>query len=179
MSSTAAPARAAAAFYSAISILNGIGTLWIFALMVLINVDIVGRAVFGSPVRGVPEIVRLSIVGIVFLQVAHSLHVGRFTRSDSMIGWLGRRWPVACHGLLVLFHLTGCVLLALLFAASLPLFERAWRIADYVGAVGHFTAPTWPVRLTILVGSAATAVEFLLLALQDIRNLLGARRERD
>ena len=62
--------------------MNSIGTIWVFVLLVIINLDIGGRALFNHPVRGVPEIVALSIVACVFLQIAHTLKVGRLTRSD-------------------------------------------------------------------------------------------------
>src|SRR3989304_2905183 len=46
--------------------MNAIGTIWILVLMVLINSDVIGRDLFGAPVRGVTEIVSMSIVGSVF-----------------------------------------------------------------------------------------------------------------
>ena len=65
--------------------MNALGTVWIFLLMVLINSDILGRELFSSPVRGTTELLSLSIVGIVFLQLGHALMVGRMTRSDMVI----------------------------------------------------------------------------------------------
>ena len=50
--------------------LNVIGTAGIFLLMLLINADVLGRSLFDRPISGVPEIVSLSIVAIVFLQIA-------------------------------------------------------------------------------------------------------------
>src|SRR5690606_9515711 len=50
--------------------LNVIGTLLIVAIMVLVNVDVIGRGAFDAPVAGVPELVSMSIVAIVFLQIA-------------------------------------------------------------------------------------------------------------
>ena len=41
--------------------MNALGTLWILALMVLMNLDVAGRNLFGAPVRGVTEMVSLSI----------------------------------------------------------------------------------------------------------------------
>ena len=46
-------------------VLNALGTVWIIALMLLINTAVVGRNLFKAPVRGVTELVALSIVGIV------------------------------------------------------------------------------------------------------------------
>jgi len=70
--------------------LNALGTLWIVALMLLINSDVLGRNLLGAPVRGVTELVSLSIVGIVFLQLADTLHSGRFTRAEVLLDRLER-----------------------------------------------------------------------------------------
>ena len=42
------------------------------------------------------------------------------------------------------------------------------RIQEYVGAMGDFTAPVWPVRLIMLVGMVATLITFVLLAWMDV-----------
>ena len=55
----------------------------------------------------------------------------------------------------------------ILWAAWEPLVESI-RIQEYVGAVGDFTAPVWPVRLIMLVGISATLITFLLLAWMDV-----------
>ena len=38
----------------AISGLNAVGTLWIFAIMVAINADVFARFLFSAPISGVP-----------------------------------------------------------------------------------------------------------------------------
>jgi len=162
-------------FHRLTTVMNAVGTVWIFALMVLINADIVGRELFGAPVRGVTELVSLSIVGIVFLQLANTLWVGRFTRADVLIEPLLKRRPRLGHGLQAIYHLAGALLLAIIFWASVDPFLEAVEIGDYVGAAGDFTAPTWPVKLLILAGSAATALTFLFLALADLRAIGGRR----
>ncbi len=150
-------------------VMNALGTLWIVALMVLINSDVIGRNVFGAPVRGVTELVSLSIVGIVFLQLADTLHSGRFTRADVLLDRLKRRRPVAAARLQAGFHLAGAALMAvILWAAWFPLVESI-RIREYVGAIGDFTAPVWPVRLIMLAGLLATLVTFVLLAVTDLK----------
>ena len=156
-------------------VMNAIGTVWIFAIMVLVNADIFGSTLFKSPVRGTTELTALSIVGIVFLQLPHTLWAGRVTRSDMFIGIVLTRWPSVGLILQGLFHLVGAGLLGLIFLASLPPFIEAVQIGDYVGAIGDFTAPTWPIKLLILLGSAMTALTFLMLAVVDIL-LLRARR---
>ncbi len=148
--------------------LNALGTLWIVVLMLLINADVLGRDLLGTPVRGVTELVSLSIVGIVFLQLADTLATGRMTRADVLLDRLKRTTPWAADALQAVFHLAGAGLMAvILWAAWEPLVE-AIRIQEYVGAVGDFTAPVWPVRLIMLVGICATLITFLLLAWMDV-----------
>ncbi len=161
-------------FHRLTGVMNAVGTVWIFALMVLINADVIGREAFATPVRGVTELVSLSIVGIVFLQLAHTLWSGRMTRSDALLNRLRRARPGLAAALEALYHATGAVLFAVLFWASLPYLRKAIDIGEYVGALGDFTAPTWPVRAIILIGSAATAITFALLAWRDLRRSLAA-----
>lgn len=158
--------------------LNALGTLWILALMLLINADVLGRDLFNAPVRGVTELVSLSIVGIVFLQLADTLHSGRFTRADVLLDRLKRNTPVGAALLQAAFHAVGaCLMAVILWAAWAPLVESV-RIREYVGAIGDFTAPVWPVRLIMLVGLAVTLLTFLFLALADLRRAQALRRSR-
>ena len=157
------------------SVMNSIGTAWVFVLLVIINLDIGGRALFNHPIRGVPEIVALSIVACVFLQLAHTLKVGRLTRSDIILNWLARKNPGLEHFLSGIYHLIGAVVLVILFNASLPLFTKAWRLDVYVGAEGDFMAPVWPVKLIILIGSMAAAIHFMLMAYNDFRSIRGQK----
>lgn len=156
--------------------LNALGTLWIVALMLLINGDVLGRNLLGAPVRGVTELVSLSIVGIVFLQLADTLHSGRFTRAEVLLERLKRSRPAGAALLQAVFHGVGALLMAaILRAAWAPLVESV-RIREYVGAIGDFTAPVWPVRLIMLVGLTMTLLTFVLLALADLRRAQALRR---
>jgi len=156
--------------------LNALGTLWIVGLMLLINTDVLGRELFNRPVRGVTELVSLSIVGIVFLQLADTLAAGRMTRADVLLDRLKRTTPWLAALLQALYHLAGALLMAvILWAAWEPLVESI-RIQEYVGALGDFTAPVWPVRLIMLVGMVVTLLTFVLLAWLDLRRLQALRR---
>ena len=156
---------------SIISIMNSIGTAWVFVLLVIINLDIGGRALFNHPVRGVPEIVAMSIVACVFLQIAHTLKVGRLTRSDIVLNWLQTHHPNSKHFLEGSYFLIGAGLMGLLLHSSIPLFTKAWRIDEYVGAQGDFMAPVWPVKLIILIGCTAGAIQFLLMAVGSFKKM--------
>ena len=156
-------------------LLNALGTLWIVALMLLINSDVLGRELFDSPVRGVTELVSLSIVGIVFLQLADTLASGRMTRADVLLERLKRTTPWLAAALQALYHGIGAVLMGvILWAAWEPLVESI-QIQEYVGALGDFTAPVWPVRLIMLVGMVVTLITFVLLAWLDLRRMRALR----
>ena len=150
-------------------VMNAAGSVWIIALMVLIVGDVVGRDLFGQPVRGVTEMLSLSIVGIVFLQLGDTLRAGRFTRADVLLDRLRRDRPRLAHLLLGLYDLAGGLFLAIILWASWEPLVESIRIGEYVGAIGDFTAPTWPIRLIIVSGAAVTATTFLLLAIAEFR----------
>lgn len=156
--------------------LGALGTLGIFILMVLINTDVVGRALFNSPVPGVPEMVRMGVVMVVFLQVGQSLAGGRFTRSDAIYSRILARNPRLGRAFGALFNLTGAVLMGLILAGEMPRFIDAIVQGQYVGHRGVFVAPRWPVDLTIVLGCAVSAVQFLLMAWSDLRGIRGAAR---
>ena len=85
------------------------GRWWIVALMLLINTDVVGRDLFDAPVRGATELVSLSIVGIVFLQLADTLARGRMTRADVLLDRLKHTRPALAAWLQALYHLVGAL----------------------------------------------------------------------
>jgi TRAP-type mannitol/chloroaromatic compound transport system permease small subunit len=155
-------------FEGLLSLLNSVGTLWIFVLMAVICSDVIGRTAFNSPLPGVLELVRLSIVAIVFIQLGHTLRAGRITRADHLIIKLQQRWPRLGFGLQGLFELAGAAVFFVLLQASLPLFLRSWASGEYAGIEGYVTYPVWPVRLIILVGSFCAGLQFLLFAWRDL-----------
>ena len=78
-------ARFARGFGGLALAMNGVGTLWIFVLMFIICADVTGRYLFNAPIKGAAEMVGYSIVTAVFLQLASTLRVGRFTRVEMLI----------------------------------------------------------------------------------------------
>ncbi len=145
--------------------LNVAGTVLIFLVMLLVNFDVIGRNFLGSPISGVPELVSMSIVAIVFLQIAQAFRKGRLTRTEAVLGWVERRAPRLRCAVDIVFALASALLIWQLYAASQPLFVKAWARGTFQGTVGDFTAPVWPVKLIILVGCAALLVQLVMFAL--------------
>ena len=148
--------------------LNAVGSLWIFFLMVLINIDIFGRYLFSKPLHGTLEITEMSIVGIIFLQLAHSLKAGKFTRSDGVYNFMLRRVPWLGNLFGVIFNLGGAFLAYIIMTGTWPKFIEAYQEKYYFGNFGVFTVISWPVKLIVVVGSFMLMVQFLLFAWQNI-----------
>lgn len=139
---------------------NVVGSVLILALVGLITADVTGRNLFGAPLSGVPEMVSLSIVAIVFLQAPQALKAGRMTRSDGVIDILHARFPVLARWLETAFDMVGIMVLSAILYAHWPMMTRSWTRGDFVGAVGDFTAPTWPVKAMLALGCILLALQF-------------------
>jgi len=151
-----------------ISLTNASGTVWIFALMLLIVTDIIGRWLFNLPVTGVPLIVSHSIVGIVFLQLASTLEAGRVTRTSVFIGGLLKTRPFAAAVYQLLFHSLGVVVLSAITIGTYPLLEKSWATGEWVGTDTDVSFVIWPLKAIIVLGAALTAIQFLILASRDV-----------
>ena len=156
-------------FATVVSVLNAAGSAWTVVLMLLICVDVVARAALNHPIRGVSEIVGMSLVACVFLQLPHILATGRLTRVELFIDPFTDRHPPQGHLLQLLYHLIGTAVMLLIVVASVPRFMEVWRTSDYVGSKAHFTAPMWPVQLMIIVGTTFTVIQFLLIAWRHLK----------
>ena len=139
---------------------NVCGSALILGLVLLIDADVAGRNLLGAPIPGVPEIVSLSIVAIVFLQVPQALRAGRMTRSDAALDALRARTPRAAGALETLYDALGILVVGAILYATWPIFARAWERGEFVGAMGDFTAPIWPVKAMILLGNTLLALQF-------------------
>ena len=140
---------------------NVCGSLLILGLMLLIGADVFSRNVFQAPISGVPELVTLSIVAIVFLQAPQALKAGRMTRSDAVISFLSSRTPRIEKLLESIYDLLGFGVVAAVMYATYPILIKSWQREDFIGAIGNFTAPTWPVKTMILIGCALLACQFI------------------
>lgn len=141
--------------------LNLLGSALILVLMILIGLDVAGRNFFAAPISGVPEIVTLSILVIVFLQAPNALMEGLLTRSDTILLAVSKRWPMLGKAIETIFDLVGIMVFAIVTLGTWPLFQKAWQRNEFIGAIGDFTAPVWPVKVAILIGSALLAAHFL------------------
>ena len=141
--------------------LNSVGGVLIFGLVIMINLDIFSRFLFNAPIDGVTELVELSIVAIVFLQLGDAVRNGRLTRSDGLYNKLKEKNPRVGHMFGAFFDLAGATFFALLIAGSIPRFIDAWERGYYSGNKGIIVIPVWPVRLIIVIGAVTVIFVFL------------------
>ena len=144
--------------------LNSLGSIWIFLLVLLINADAFGRKLLATPIDGVPELIELSIVGIVFLQLGDATRHGRLTRSDGILRGIQKRWPAVGRLQEAVFDLLGALFMALILYGSVPIFIESVEKGFYAGVEGLVTFPVWPVKLIIVIGCSVTLLQFLVFA---------------
>ncbi len=155
--------------------MNAAGSCWIVVLMLLINVEALGRSALNKPIIGVIEMIEISVVGIVFMQLADSLRRGVLTRSDGLFNQVMARKPAAGHVMAIFTHLAGTAFMALIIRGSVPFFIDAWEKDYYIGVEGMFTAPVWPVALVIVIAITVTMIQFLVNLASHLQPLAGRR----
>ena len=149
------------------SLANAVGTLVLLGLVIVINVDIIARGIFNLPFRGAIEVVQFSMVLIVFLQLPDVVKVGRLTRSDGLLILIKDRFPTVRRFLNFFINLLSAAVMALVTLAIFPEFLEMWESDDFFGIPGVFTAPWWPIKLTILCSAGLCTIIFLFLTRKD------------
>jgi TRAP-type C4-dicarboxylate transport system permease small subunit len=144
----------------ALAVIGGLGTV---TLMVLINADVIGRGVFGTPVPATAEIVSAAIVTVVFLQLPYATITGRNVRSDIILGRIERHSPRAGYFFDSFHHAIGTVMLLILLWYIAPDVASAIENRETVGLYRIFTMPRWPFVVAVLIGCGLTALNYALL----------------
>lgn len=138
--------------------LNTLASLWVCVLMFLITADIVSRNIFGVPIQGAVEIVKLSVVGMTWAMAAYTLRSGGHLRSNLLL-------PMMPRWLRVSVLVANCIVGAgIMLVASVLGFHQmvdAYAVGSYEGAPPVKLA-IWPVWALLSLGSGLTAIQFLL-----------------
>lgn len=141
---------------------NTVGTLVVLGLVMIVNYDVVARSFFNTPFRGTYEVVQFSMVLIVFLQLPDVVRVDRLTRSDGFLVVLGHHFPSIAAFMRGVINAISAILMTLIAIAIFPEFLKMWDSQDFFGVPGIFTAPWWPVKLTIFLSATLAAVIFVI-----------------
>lgn len=150
-----------------------LGSLLIVAMTLAVVADVTARYLLNSPIDGTAEMVTMAVVAVLYLQLAYTLRSGRMTRSDRFYGLLVARRPRIGNALGCLFNVAGIGLAAAIMIGAWPKFIAAWRAGYYVGVIGVFTFPEWPLLLIIFLGCALTGLQFVVLGARNLLGLFG------
>ena len=155
-------ARRAARLLATVVLALGVaGMAWILVLMVVMNVDIVGRYLFNEPLTGAPEFVTGSVSALVFLLLPQTVLAGRVTQVTLFLDLLRARAPSAALALDRFYLVMGAVVYAGLAWWMFPKMLQAQRSGAFVGAEGIFRFPEWPVFAIICLGALIAALSCL------------------
>jgi C4-dicarboxylate transporter, DctM subunit len=174
---TRQPGLTARLFDGVVSLFNGGGSIWIFCLMSILCADVFSRTFFNAPINGVPLLVELSILVIMFMQLPAAIRSGRLTRSDILLARMLRDRPSLGLSLRAAYDALGIALMVVVFVYTLPTFGKVWRRDTFEGLEGDFALPGWPFKLLILIGAVMCAVQFCRSLLEGIDELVALRRQ--
>lgn len=151
-------------------LLNRLGGWVIFAIMLIVVAEVVGRRMLNVSIQGTIDVVQLLMAAFAFLGLAYCQREGAHVRMDIVLARARDRllWSVEAFG----------VLLALVFVAIMTLksyehFLRAWEIGD---STMDLRWPVWPSKMLVPIGLFLLAVR---LALQLSAYLRLARRPQE
>ena len=149
------------------TLLNVLAAGLIATIVVLINIDVFARFLFAKPLRGVVELVALSIPATVFLSLPFVKRQGKLIRADIFANKLASIAPDFSIALNWLFMLIAATLTAAIAVATLPELHHSIQFDIYRGVEGEFVVPVWPLQLIVLIGS----ILLLLFELSGLHSL--------
>ncbi|MCL2851590.1 MAG: TRAP transporter small permease [Defluviitaleaceae bacterium] len=155
-------------FSNLLTLINSLSALITFAVMLIITFDVLSRVLFNAPIQGVAEIVGNVLVILCFMQIPFVLMKGRHLRSTVLYDRMGFKGKNIAD---LLACLLGMLVFLLIMNAGWTSFLRAWAISEGEMA-GTLRIPTSPGRFAIVFGSALMAIEFFILAVKHILNLV-------
>lgn len=145
--------------------MNILASFWLVALMLIICADVAARMV-SRPMFGVFEIAKFSIVGIVWLQMPYALRAGRHLRSDLLLNLMPRTGRRAINAL---NSLIGAAIFAMIAYLTSDDLVDSYVNGTFEGEPVRLL--TWPFWLTLVLGTSAMAVEYVI---QLFQSLFGA-----
>jgi len=151
-----------------LGVVSGFATL---VIMVIVVIDVTGRAAFNAPLHSGVEISELLLVSLVFLGLASAQQ----KRQNFAIEVLSRHLPPKAQKGLELVGSLACLVIVVLLAwpsahQAISSFNR-----NEMG-FGIVAFPVWPARILLALGLWLLAVQF---AIDILRILTGRARTAD
>lgn len=137
---------------------------WAFFLGFYILADVTARNL-GFYVQGTNEIVRDSIVMMVFLQLPYCVKIGGMLRADFLVGYMS---DGVNRALLLLGYVVAIAFFAAVFYGAFGPALESLRTGEFQGD-GALRVPAWPARFAILIGCALVVLNYILMILDVLR----------
>ena len=158
--------------------LNIIGTVLIVAMAIAVNADVFGRNAFNHPIPGVNEFIGLSIVAVVFLQLANTLREGRHVSNDIIMQAIGVHRPRVAYVFYGLFNLIGAGLMFFIVWFVWPMVVEMYQAGYYKGTANVVEIPIWIFVAPVVIGGIATGIQYLLFAGYEFKCAFGEAEAR-
>ena len=113
----------------------------------------------------------LSVVMILFLQLATTVSHNRMARTEFFVRSVERKSPRAAMTLEGLYDLLGATACGLIAWSTVGVLGKDLKAHEFIGVLGVFTLPVWPFRVLIIVGATAAALHYLLRGLGRVLNI--------
>jgi TRAP-type mannitol/chloroaromatic compound transport system permease small subunit len=148
-----------------------LGTLLIVVLMLLICADVAARNVLGGSLPLVTELGAITVVMIVYLQLASAVRHDRLARTEVFFEAVKARAPRVGIALGAVFDLTAAAMFALVAWSTLGILTKDIESANFFGVTGVLTVPTWPFRALIVLGLVVAAAQAALQVVTGLARL--------
>ena len=156
--------------------LAAVGTVLIGVLMLIICADIVARNLFGSSLPLVSELGALTLVMIVYLQLAATVRADRLAKTEIFFYAFRSSWPRAGALLSAVFDAVGATMIGLIAWSTIRILEKDYASGEFIGVPGIATLPTWPFRVMILIGVTVACIEFVVRVIRALRQGTSPRK---
>lgn len=147
-----------------LSAMNLCASLLTLLMMAFIGADVAGRAFFGAPVYGVPELTKLGVVCIVWLQMTYTLHARKHLRAETFLMAMPRP---AQRTIAFANAVLGALVFAVIAYTASSELSRSWINGTFEGE-HPMRIPVWPVWLVLVIGAGMTALEYAVQAGQAV-----------
>lgn len=144
------------AYFRFESVLNLLGGVVIFLLVLLATANVLGRWFFTLPIDGYIDWVEQAMAFLAFLGIAYTKRLGGHIRMDILVGQLHGRllWSVELLSVVLMLLVT----LVLVYGSYLH-FWRSYSIGD---SSLDINLPTWPAKLVVPFALTVLALRLLL-----------------
>jgi TRAP-type C4-dicarboxylate transport system permease small subunit len=131
---------------------------WAFFLALLVSTDVLMRGLFNSPITGVVEIIKNSIVIMVFLQMGYVVFTDSMLKADFFTQHLSPGSTRLINGFNAL---AGAFLFGLMAYSCIEPMAGAFQRGEFEGE-GALRIQTWPVYCVLIFGSGWCSLNYIL-----------------